>query len=252
MLDHPFSDIDKLSERISTVSDEVAKKFPDCEGEFGQIFIEASDIRTKLYCVYDENSPLENIGREVVRIISGIVEKVSMDLADHMKCVEHASIKIASSLGFDENRISDISMAASLHDFGKLWLKYKPWEINGPLNHLQNAQMKAHPILGECKLSGILPNPVLQIIARHHKNHDGSGYPKHLKPSDDSSLLHIADSLVVMATRKYNGNRTNQFTREQSSNELMSLRGTHFNPEIAELAADLLHEIECRPCRSVA
>jgi HD-GYP domain-containing protein (c-di-GMP phosphodiesterase class II) len=169
-----------------------------------------------------------------------------------MECVEHASTWIARKLNLSEESISNISTAAYFHDFGKLWLPYRPWEIDGPLNAKQYSKMKAHPVLGETKLTGILPDSVLQIIARHHKRHDGSGYPKNLDPCFESSILHVADSLVVMATRNYNGDRDHLFTREESSKELKNLKGSDFHPEIAEVAEELLHEIEYVPYRSVA
>jgi HD-GYP domain-containing protein (c-di-GMP phosphodiesterase class II) len=97
-----------------------------------------------------------------------------------------------------------------------------------------------------------LPDSVLQIIARHHKRHDGSGYPKKLDPCFESSILHVADSLVVMATRKYNGDRDHSLTRKESSDELRRCSGSDFHPEIVEVAEDLLSEVEYEPYRAVA
>lgn len=91
------------------------------------------------------------------------------------------SIACGMWLGFSDNAIKDLGIAALLHDMGMTRVKGLPWQNNRELNENERHEVRKHTIIGRDILEG---HPGLGIAAtvahQHHENSDGSGYPRGL------------------------------------------------------------------------
>ena len=109
------------------------------------------------------------------------------------------SIMTGLSLGYDDRRLSELGLAAMLHDIGKtkfsqhLALQYPRY-----LNHKEKEEYRRHSFyaLEILRESHHLPSEVLNACFQHHERWNGSGYPMGLKGdsiSEYAQIISIAD-----------------------------------------------------------
>src|SRR5947207_392200 len=76
----------------------------------------------------------------------------------------------------------ELSLAAKLHDIGKVGVPEAILNKPGPLTLAESMVVREHPAIGERILRSIIRNQhVLSAIRGHHERVDGTGYPDGLK-----------------------------------------------------------------------
>lgn len=179
----------------------------------------------------------------IVRSLSGFIDSKDHYPAGHsLKVAEYAK-EIAKRAGFSEKRQNDIYIAALLHDVGKLGL---PDELVGKPSSLTGEEfeiMKTHSRLGAQKLERLNGSAVIAAGARwHHERYGGGGYPDGLKGEDipqEARIIAIADAYAAMtSSRTYRG----VLTREQARAELITGRGTQFDPFFTDIMLAVVDE----------
>jgi putative nucleotidyltransferase with HDIG domain len=172
----------------------------------------------------------------------------AIDLRDqgtsgHSRRVADMTIQIVKRMGINNGELVQIEHGALLHDIGKLRIPdsilWKPskltpeeWEI-----------MRKHPEYGFefVRKIGFLKEAA-DIILSHHEKFDGTGYPRGLKGKEISfgarifSLVDAMDALVY--DRPYHRATAFSVARE----EIRLRAGTHFDPELVDIALELLGE----------
>ncbi len=119
------------------------------------------------------------------RTIEGWVR--ALDLRDretegHTQRVTELTIKVAKTLGFSDEELTDIRRGALLHDMGKMAIPDEILQKPGPLNEMEWEKMRRHPMYAYEMLSPIsYLLRALEIPYCHHERWDGSGYPRGLK-----------------------------------------------------------------------
>ncbi|HMC90752.1 MAG TPA: HD domain-containing phosphohydrolase [Gemmataceae bacterium] len=150
----------------------------------------------------------------------------------HSLRVRHLALRLATALGLDRATRRKLSLAAKLHDIGKVGI---PEEILNKPSRLTEAQfniIRAHPQIGERILTPIIRSrEVLAAIRGHHERLDGQGYPDGLKGGQVpllARLIAIADCYDAMtSSRAYR----EALTHGQAMDVLRSESGKHFEPE---------------------
>lgn len=97
---------------------------------------------------------------------------------NHSWRVSIYATKIASRMGFDENRIEDVRAAALLHDIGKLDISREILYKAARLTEDEFNEMKTHVDKGVHLLEpvGGSLRRILPIVLGHHDKFDGTGY----------------------------------------------------------------------------
>jgi putative nucleotidyltransferase with HDIG domain len=114
----------------------------------------------------------------------------------------------ARSLGFDDNMIHEMGIAALLHDIGKLFISKDVLEKNGKLDDREFTEIKSHVIYGPKYLAKMDNVTRLAPIAafEHHMKFDGSGYPKlqlhNNKQHICSQIVAISDFFDALRSRR--------------------------------------------------
>ena len=148
--------------------------------------------------------------REIIELLSITEELKDPYTRGHSQNVALYSEEIGKALGLEEREIKTLSMAALLHDIGKLgvpdWLLLKP----SPLSEDEFNLIKLHTVLGEKILSRIEGfEEVARIVRYHHEKVDGSGYPDGLKGDEIpllSRIISVADIYDALTSdRPYRG-----------------------------------------------
>ena len=126
----------------------------------------------------------------------------------HSEEVMTYSIMIAQRLGLDSAAIHTVSVAALLHDVGKIGVPDRILRKPGPLTDEETEAVKLHPQLGAVMV-GAVPGleDTLDAVQHHHERWDGTGYPFGLKAEAIplcARLMAVADAFSAMtADRPY-------------------------------------------------
>ncbi len=100
----------------------------------------------------------------------------------HSQRVTTLTLKLARTLGVEDQDLTPIYRGALLHDIGKIAVPDSILLKPGPLNPEEWVLMRQHPIYAYELLSPITYlRPALDIPFCHHERWNGSGYPRGLK-----------------------------------------------------------------------
>ena len=195
---------------------------------------------------FDSNS-LEEV-LSAVHALAATVDAKDHYTYGHSKKASEYAVQIAKSLGYSSDKQALLKAAALLHDIGKIRVPDKVLLKPGPLNDDEWIAIREHPkfgvvILKHIKgLSGCLP-----IIQHHHEHFDGRGYPAGLTAANipfDARILAVADAYDAMTSpRPY---RPNKLHHQEAIQELTRCAGTHFDPDIVKVFAELWEPIDRR------
>lgn len=115
------------------------------------------------------------------------------------------AILIATRMKLPNHRLSEIGMAAMLHDVGKVFVNKQILNKPGRLNDEELSEMKSHSERGFEYLRFGFPSfsqDMLRAIMEHHERIDGNGYPASKRSGQISeyariiSLVDVFDALT--------------------------------------------------------
>jgi putative nucleotidyltransferase with HDIG domain len=169
-----------------------------------------------------------------------VLESRDPHLGEHQRRVAQLSCAIAQEMGFLQEQIETLSIAAMMHDIGKVFIPLEILNKVEALNDAEIALIKTHSHAGHYILqSHHFPWPVPQIVLQHHERLDGSGYPAGLKGEEillEARILAVPDVIEAMAYRRpYRLNLgINKALQEVSEN-----RGLLYDPEVVDVCLNL-------------
>ncbi|NOY42040.1 MAG: HD domain-containing protein [Planctomycetes bacterium] len=131
-----------------------------------------------------------------------------------------------SNSDIDQYYVSDLAVASSLHDIGKIGIPDSVLLKEGPLSPSERSAMEMHTVLGGECLRAIRAQTdendfvefAQEIAVAHHENWDGSGYPHGLQGKDiplSARIVALADVYdALTSTRPYKGPSTHEEARD--------------------------------------
>ena len=146
------------------------------------------------------------------------------------------SIELGRRLGFGDDALQDIELAAKLHDIGKLAIPDAILDKQEPLTDSELAFVRQHTIIGERILKAAPALGRVGVIVRAtHEAFDGSGYPDGLAGDEIpliARLIAVCDTYSAMtADRLYQARRSH----DEALRELRSAAGSQLDPELVAL-----------------
>lgn len=119
----------------------------------------------------------------------------SYDDSTYKHCLRVAmmSVSIGKQLNLPREQMSDLALAALLHDIGKRAIPLEIIRKPGKLTDKEFEEIKKHPTIGYMllKKQGGYSEAVLGGVLMHQEKYDGSGYPLHLKGENISLIARI-------------------------------------------------------------
>ncbi|MCI0550782.1 MAG: HD domain-containing protein [Anaerolineae bacterium] len=181
-------------------------------------------------------------------MIADIIEARDPYTGGHVWRVSQFAKLLATKVELPEDEIIKISIAAYLHDLGKVGIPDDILRKTERLTDAEYAIIKTHPSIGSKLLGG---HPLAEMVSsaanEHHERIDGKGYPNGLRGEQLSltaRIVSIADAFDAMtSTRPYR----RAMSVEQALDRIEEGAGTQFDAELAshmrELgrAGDLAH-----------
>ena len=155
---------------------------------------------------------------------------------------------IAQEMGWKDNEILGMKLAAQLHDVGKIVVPIEILAKPGKLSALEYQMIQEHVQNCYDILKDIhYPFPLTEAIYQHHERLDGTGYPRGLKGKEiikEARMLAVADVLEAMTCHRPYREALGVDVAIEELNEGM---GTRYDPEIAQLAIKLIHQNNNKP-----
>jgi len=126
---------------------------------------------------------------------------------EHNVGVGVISTLIGRWMNLDNAELSILSLAATLHDVGKIKLPLEVLNKPGKLNEVEFQLIKKHTIFGYELLKGTtgLSLRIARVALQHHEREDGNGYPLGLKKENIdlfSSIVAVADIFHAMSSKR--------------------------------------------------
>ena len=152
--------------------------------------------------------------------------------AGHSSRVRLFSLALATAVGLDARQRKCLSLAAKLHDIGKVGVPEAILNKPASLTLDEESVIRDHPVIGERILTPVIRNrEVLSAVRGHHERFDGTGYPDGLRGDQIpllARLMTIPDCFDALTTKRaYRG----ALPVAQALSILRDGAGTQFEPE---------------------
>ncbi|MEA5011779.1 MAG: HD-GYP domain-containing protein [Angelakisella sp.] len=179
----------------------------------------------------------------MVQTLVATIEAKDKYTEGHSKRVGAFAEQIATEMGFSSSRVSEVRVAALLHDVGKIGVKDEILNKPGKLTEEEWESVKEHPQTGVHILEQVeLPGRAKEMILHHHERYDGKGYPMGVDASQISIgafVLGVADAYDAMTSdRSYRKG----MDKEVAIRILEEEKGRQFHPEVVEVFVKILKE----------
>ena len=194
----------------------------------------------------DSNRDLENSQRELIFAFSELSESKSKMTGEHIRRVAEYMKVLGTASGFPTEYVEKLSVAAMMHDIGKLMIPEEILDKPDKLTDEEYAIMKSHVLYGEALLSKC-PGEIMQIAKtialQHHERWDGSGYlgMKGEEIAYISRLMAVCDVFDALTSERY---YKGGWSLEDTYNEIVKNSGTQFDPDVVELFKEHFVEFE--------
>jgi diguanylate cyclase (GGDEF)-like protein len=168
---------------------------------------------------------------------------------EHSRSVADRAVSIAEALGWEQEMLGLLRIAAMLHDVGKVTIPDTILCKPGRLTDEEFELIKGHSIAGAELVSHIEGLATIVPWVRHsHESFDGTGYPDGLSGESipqASRIMLVADAFdAITSTRPYRQALSVEHARE----ELERHAGTQFDPECVRA---LLRQLDAEGDRGV-
>jgi len=173
-------------------------------------------------------------------IMADVIEARDPYTGGHVWRVSQFAKLLATKIGLPQDETIKISIAAYLHDLGKVGIPDDILRKAEALTDAEYATIKTHPSIGSRLLAGHpLGEMVASVANEHHERIDGKGYPNGLtgdQLSLTARIVSIVDAFDAMTSmRPYHKG----MSVEQALGRLEEGAGTQFDAELADHMGEL-------------
>ena len=189
---------------------------------------------------------LQRLARSLDATVESLARTVELRdpyTAGHQRRVAKIAVAVAGAMELSDDRIKGLSLAASIHDIGKVSIPAEILSKPTQLSDVEYQLVQSHAQAGFELLKDIdFPWPVAEMIHQHHERVDGSGYPQGLKGEQilmEARILAVADVIESMAShRPYRAAKG----IEAALAEIEAGRGRTYDAEVADASLKLFRE----------
>ena len=153
----------------------------------------------------------------------------------HANDVSRLAHAVALELRLPAGEAQLISVAARLHDVGKVAVPDAVLSKTGPLTDQEWTIMRTHPVVGADVLA-LIPalRSIVPSVRSHHERFDGTGYPDRLYQDQiplGARVIAVADAYSAMTSdRPYR----KAISAEAAMTELRTHAGSQFDPTVLD------------------
>ncbi|MFP4175768.1 MAG: HD domain-containing phosphohydrolase [Planctomycetota bacterium] len=183
---------------------------------------------------------------EAVRTLAVVAESTDHTTGQHVGRIGRYCRVLAEALGYPPGKISNLTLASTTHDVGKVAVPRSILMKPGDLTDEEWEVMREHPRVG-ARILSVSSSPVLStgrtIALTHHEKWDGSGYPVGLSGDDipiEGRICAIADVFDALTSdRPYRA----ALSPEKARDIITEGRGTQFDPQLVDLFVEQFEHV---------
>lgn len=185
----------------------------------------------------------QQISLEAVTAMVKLIDCRDRSTGRHSERVCSLALMLGRRLDLSEIDLTDLAIAANLHDIGKIGIPENILQKKDKLTQAEFSVIKKHPQIGCNAIKDIAAfRKVAQYVCFHHEAVDGSGYPCHLIGEEiplPAKILSIADVYEALtADRVYR----QAMTEEEALFLMEKDRGKKFDPVVLDAFFALMKE----------
>jgi HD-GYP domain-containing protein (c-di-GMP phosphodiesterase class II) len=188
--------------------------------------------------LYEE---LNEMARQLVEGLSEAIEKRDSYAGGHPQRVLQICLAISKYLPLTPEDRRQLTLAAILHDIGKVGIADQILTKNGRLTVEELEIIREHPRIGATIVGNIKQlRSIVPGIKYHHEHYDGSGYPEGLSGEDIpffARIIAVADTYdAIIHERSYHRG----MSKGEAVAEITENTGTQFDPKVVAVFAQAL------------
>jgi PAS domain S-box-containing protein/putative nucleotidyltransferase with HDIG domain len=140
---------------------------------------------------------------EIVSLVSEIRDPYT---AGHQRRVSQLVAALATQMGWPDEQIEEIRIAALLHDVGKMSVPAEILSKPGMLSPVEFQLITGHAEVG-CKIitAANMEARIAEMVYQHHERCDGSGYPRGMTADEllpGAKMIAVADVVEAMVSHR--------------------------------------------------
>lgn len=222
--------------------------------------IELYRHRNEMETIIDEQMQRFNkLNRSMIETLASVIEFRDCESGEHVKRISGITKTVMTAISdmypeyhMEKDEIEKISMAAILHDVGKISIPDEILNKPGRFTNEEFEIMKLHTVRG-CDILESMPGDMMDkdiydycydICRHHHERWDGRGYPDKLSGDDISiwaQVVAVADVYdALISPRVYKA----AFDTETAINMILNGECGTFNPKVLEAFMNSIDEIK--------
>lgn len=182
---------------------------------------------------------------KVNKAIIAKLNNFNPSIADHSVNTANVAVYISMCCGFgNQYDLENVYMGALLHDYGKA--KIPPNILENKGNAVYSQAIQDHPSKGVKMIKKMknIPEEVQMIVAQHHEQFNGNGYPKGLKGdtiykfANIVAMANIFNNSIEDELKRRGIKAPNVEVYRKAIKVIEYDKGKQFNPEYIERTLD--------------
>ena len=178
---------------------------------------------------------LEGAYRSTLKALTAALETRDSETHGHSERVVSYSLRLGREYGLNSEQMKSLEFGSLLHDIGKIGVPDSILRKPAKLTEEEWVLMREHPLHGQQILRGIeFLQGAARVVAQHHEQWDGSGYPVGLRGEEIdvcARIFAVADAFdAITSDRVYRRGKT----YEAAAQELDDWAGRQFDPKVVE------------------
>lgn len=178
---------------------------------------------------------LEGAYRSTLKALTAALETRDSETHGHSERVVTYSLRLGREYGLSSEELKSLEFGSLLHDIGKIGVPDSILRKPAKLTEEEWVRMREHPLHGQQILRGIeFLQGAARVVAQHHEQWDGSGYPFGLRQEEIdicARIFAVADAFdAITSDRVYRRGKP----YEAAAKELDDWAGRQFDPKVVE------------------
>jgi response regulator RpfG family c-di-GMP phosphodiesterase len=147
---------------------------------------------------------LEDAYRMTLKALTSALEARDHETRGHSERVVAFSLRLGRELGLTGSQLRSLEFGSLLHDIGKIGVPDAILRKPAALTNEEWERMREHPLHGQRILEGVeFLEGAARVVAQHHEQWDGSGYPFGLRGEEidiTARIFSVADAFDAMTS----------------------------------------------------
>lgn len=180
---------------------------------------------------------------DIVTSMAHLIESRDPSTGAHCINVQRIALSIGKIMGLNKEDLKDLSIAAILHDIGKIGIPESILNKPGCLTDLEFSIIQRHPQIGYDAIKNIKQlQKVSEAIRDHHEHYNGEGYPNGKKNEEISMIARILTVADVFEALTSDRVYRKAMRPKQAIGIIQAGKKQQFDPRVVDALLELVYK----------